>query len=309
VEGQLTQFLQQLSNGVVLGAMYGLIALGYTMVYGIIQLINFAHGDIFMLGAFGGLFAYNHWLPSSMQDHILVALPICLIVGIIWSVLAAVIMERFAYRPLRHANRLAPLITAIGVSAMIEEGTRLWYPGAKQPLDFPQLLPDGAFTIGGVRITWANVTVVVVSIVLMIALQTFVLKSSTGRAMRATAQDPDTAQLMGVDTNRVIVTTFALGAVLAAVAGVLQGARLGTVRFDDGFVAGLKAFTAAVLGGIGNITGCVAGGFIIGIVEVMAIQYLPRGSGFKDLWAFVVLILVLVFRPTGLFGEEVATRA
>jgi branched-chain amino acid transport system permease protein len=143
----------------------------------------------------------------------------------------------------------------------------------------------------------------------MIALQAFVLKSSTGRAMRATAQDPDTAQLMGVDTNRVIVTTFVIGAVLAAVAGVLQGARLGTVRFDDGFIAGLKAFTAAVLGGIGNISGCVVGGFIIGIVEVMAIQYLPRGSGLKDLWAFVVLILVLVFKPRGLFGEEVATRA
>jgi len=148
-----------------------------------------------------------------------------------------------------------------------------------------------------------------VAVTLMIALQAFVLNSRTGRAMRATAQDPDTAQLMGVDTNRIIVTTFVLGAVLAAVAGVLQGARLGSVRFDDGFIAGLKAFTAAVLGGIGNITGCVVGGFIIGIVEVMATQYLPRGSGFADLWAFVVLILVLVFKPNGLFGEQVATRA
>jgi branched-chain amino acid transport system permease protein len=304
----VTQFLQQLSNGVVLGAMYGLIALGYTMVYGIIQLINFAHGDIFMLGAFGGLFVYNR-VPESMQEQQLIALPLCLLAGIVWAVAAAVIMERVAYRPLRNANRLAPLITAIGVSAVIEEGTRLWYPGAKNALRFPQLLPDGAFEIGGVRITWANLIVVIVALILMMALQAFVLKSRTGRAMRATAQDPDTAQLMGVDINRVIVTTFALGAVLAAVAGVLQGARLGTVRFDDGFVAGLKAFTAAVLGGIGNITGCVVGGFIIGIVEVMAIQYLPRGSGFKDLWAFVVLILVLVFKPRGLFGEEVATRA
>jgi branched-chain amino acid transport system permease protein len=244
-----------------------------------------------------------------MQDHILIALPICLIVGIIWSVAAAVIMERFAYRPLRNAPRLAPLITAIGVSAIIEEGVRLKYPGAKKPLPFPSLLPDGFFTVGGVRITWASVSVVAVAIAMMIALQAFVLGSRTGRAMRATAQDPDTAQLMGVDTNRDIVTKLALGAVLAAVAGVLQGARLGTVRFDDGFTAGLKAFTAAVLGGIGNITGCVAGGFIIGIVEVMATQYLPHGSGYKDLWAFVVLILVLVFKPNGLFGEEVAARA
>jgi branched-chain amino acid transport system permease protein len=304
----VTQFFQQLDNGFVLGATYALIALGYTMVYGIIQLINFAHGDIFMLGAFGGLFVYNR-MPSAMQDHLLIALPVCLVVGIIWSVIIAVLMERLAYRPLRNAPRLAPLITAIGVSAMIEEGTRLWYPGAKAPLDFPPLLPSGGFTVGGVTVSWAQVTVVVVAVVLMIALQAFVLKSRTGRAMRATAQDPDTAQLMGVDTNRVIVVTFILGAALAAVAGVLQGARLGSVKFDDGFVAGLKAFTAAVLGGIGNITGCVAGGFILGIVEVMAIQYLPNGSGYKDLWAFVVLILVLVFKPTGLFGEQVAERA
>jgi branched-chain amino acid transport system permease protein len=304
----VTQFFQQLTNGVVLGATYGLIALGYTMVYGIIQLINFAHGDIFMLGAFGGLAIYKV-LPAGMQTNIVVALPICTIVGIALSVAVAVVMERVAYRPLRNAPRLAPLITAIGVSAMIEEGTRIWYPGAKAPLDFPPLLPSGAVTVGGVRVTYASIVVVVVAIVLMLALQAFVLKSRTGRAMRATAQDPDTAQLMGVDTDRVIVITFILGAALAAVAGVLQGARLGTVRFDDGFVAGLKAFTAAVLGGIGNITGCVVGGFILGIVEVMAVQYLPRGSGFKDLWAFVVLIVVLVFRPTGLFGEQVASRA
>ena len=304
----MTQFLQQLTNGVVLGATYGLIALGYTMVYGIIQLINFAHGDIFMLGAFGGLALYKV-LPSSMQDNIVIALPLCTLAGIGLSVTVAVLMERVAYRPLRHAPRLAPLITAIGVSAMIEEGTRLWYPGAKAPLDFPALLPSGAITIGGVRITWASIVVVAVAIVLMVALQAFIHRSRTGRAMRATAQDPDTAKLMGINTDRVIVVTFAIGAALAAVAGVLQGARLGTVRFDDGFIAGLKAFTAAVLGGIGNITGCVAGGFILGIVEVMAVQYLPHGSGYKDLWAFVVLILVLVFKPTGLFGEEVAVRA
>jgi branched-chain amino acid transport system permease protein len=304
----VTQFLQQLTNGVVLGATYGLIALGYTMVYGIIQLINFAHGDIFMLGAFGGLALYDV-LPHSMQDQIIIALPLCTLAGIALSVAVAVVMERVAYRPLRNAPRLAPLITAIGVSAMIEEGTRLWYPGAKAPLDFPQLLPSGAVTLGGVRISYASIVVVVVAVVLMIALQTFVLRSRTGRAMRATAQDPDTAKLMGINTDRVIVVTFVLGASLAAVAGVLQGARLGTVRFDDGFIAGLKAFTAAVLGGIGNITGCVAGGFILGIVEVMAVQYLPHGSGYKDLWAFVVLILVLVFKPNGLFGEEVAVRA
>ena len=184
----MTQFFQQLDNGIVLGATYALIALGYTMVYGIIQLINFAHGDIFMLGAFGGLWIFNR-LPSSMQSNHAVALPICLIVGIIWSVVIAVAMERFAYRPLRHAPRLAPLITAIGVSAMIEEGVRLKYPGAKAPLEFPALLPSGGFTIGGVSISWAQVTVVVVAVALMIALQAFVQKSRTGRAMRATRSE------------------------------------------------------------------------------------------------------------------------
>jgi branched-chain amino acid transport system permease protein len=160
-----------------------------------------------------------------------------------------------------------------------------------------------------VSISWAQVVVVVVAVALMIMLQAFVLKSRTGRAMRATAQDPDTAQLMGVDTNRVIVVTFILGAALAAVAGVLQGARLGTVRFDDGFIAGLKAFTAAVLGGIGNIRGAVVGGLLIGIIEVMITQYFPNGSAWKDVGAFAVLILVLLLRPQGLLGEKVADRA
>lgn len=304
----MTQFLQQLANGVVLGATYGLIALGYTMVYGIIQLINFAHGDIFMIGAFGGLTLYN-WLPHSMQGEILVTLPACILAAMACSVAVAIVMERVAYRPLRHAPRLAPLITAIGVSAILEEGVRLFYPGAKSPLTFPAVLPSGGVKLGGVSLTYASIVVVATAIALMIMLQAFVLRSRTGRAMRATAQDPDTAALMGIDTNRIIVVTFILGAALAGVAGVLQGARLGTINFDDGFLAGLKAFIAAVLGGIGNITGCVAGAFILGIVEVMATQYLPNGSSYKDVWAFVVLILVLVFRPTGLFGEEVTARA
>ena len=301
----MTVFFQQLTNGVVLGATYALIALGYTMVYGIIQLINFAHGDIFMIGSFGGFTMYTYVLPHSAQQNILVALPLCLIFGIFFSVLAAVLMERFAYRPLRNAPRLAPLITAIGVSSILEEGTRLFYPNAKSKLSFPALLPSGGFHIASVNITWASIVVVVVALVLMVALSAFVAQSRTGRAMRATAQDPDTAALMGVDINRIIVTTFVLGGALAGVAGVLNGARLGTINFDDGFAAGIKAFSAAVLGGIGNINGCVVGGFLIGIVEVMATQYIPSGSAYKDLWAFVVLILVLVFKPNGLFGEDV----
>ena len=304
----MTQFLQQLANGLVLGATYGLIALGYTMVYGIIQLINFAHGEIFMVGAFGGLTVFTA-LPAALGRNVWIALPLVLAGAMATSVVTGVLMERLAYRPLRNAPRLAPLITAIGVSVVLQETIRLFYPGAKAPKPFPRLLPDGAVTLGGVRIAWVSLFVIVVAIALMIALAVFVQTSRTGRAMRATSQDPDTAALMGIDTNRIIVITFVIGAALAGVAGVLQGMRFVSIDFFIGFLAGLKAFTAAVLGGIGNITGAVLGGFVLGLVETFATQYVPNGSAYKDVFAFVVLILVLVFRPTGLLGEQVGTRA
>jgi branched-chain amino acid transport system permease protein len=304
----VTLFLQQLSNGIVLGATYGLIALGYTMVYGIIQLINFAHGEVFMVGAFGGLTVYK-LLPGSLAGNAAVALPLVLVGAMLASTVVAVGMERFAYRPLRGAPRLAPLIAAIGVSLFLQEAVRLFYPNAKAPLAFPSLLSQRSFVVSGVRISFISLFVVVVTVALMVALQTFVRTSRTGRAMRATAQDPDTSALMGIDTTRIIVITFAIGGLLAGVAGVLQGMQFGSIDAQIGFIAGLKAFTAAVLGGIGNITGAMLGGFVLGIVESLATQYLPQGSAYKDAYAFVVLILVLVFRPTGLLGEEVGTRA
>jgi branched-chain amino acid transport system permease protein len=313
-------FLQQLSNGIVLGATYGLVALGYTMVYGIIQLINFAHGEVVMIGAFGGLATY-HYLPLVPDDvSAWIGLPLVMVGAIACSVLVAVLMERLAYRPLRNAPRLAPLITAIGVSIALQEIVRLFYPvqgadrpfsGAKTPQPFPQFI-TGDFEIGGVQVEWVSVFVVVAAIGLMLALSTFVRQSRTGKAMQATAQDPDTARLMGIDTDRIIVIAFVLGAILAGVAGVFQGLRFGIVDFRLGFLAGLKAFTAAVLGGIGNIAGAVLGGFVLGMVEVMATAYIPGqfgGNAWKDVWAFVVLIVVLVFRPAGLLGERVATRA
>jgi branched-chain amino acid transport system permease protein len=304
-------FLQQLVNGLVLGATYGLIALGYTMVYGIVQLINFAHGEIFMLGGFGALTTYLA-LPSGTPAG--VALPLMLLGGMAVSVTVAVIMERFAYRPLRGAPRLAPLITALGVSIALQELIRNFYPRAKSARNFPQLVnPDRRFSLGGdVSISAPNLLTIVVAVIGMVALSTFVRRSRTGRAMQATAQDPDTARLMGIDTDRIIVTAFVLGAALAAVAGLAQGLRFGQVDFRMGFITGIKAFTAAVLGGIGNISGAVLGGFTLGLVEVMATQYAPEpfaGGAWKDAWAFVVLIVVLVFRPTGLLGERVAARA
>ena len=304
-------FIQQLVNGVVLGATYGLVALGYTMVYGIVQLINFAHGEIFMLGGFGALTTYLA-LPGGTPAA--VALPLMLLGGIAVSVTAAVLMERFAYRPLRGAPRLAPLITALGVSVGLQELVRNFYPHAKSARNFPQLVdPNRQFSLGGhVSISAPSLLTVVVAVGGMVTLSSFVRRSRTGRAMQATAQDPDTARLMGIDTDRIIVTAFVLGASLAAVAGVAQGLRFGQVDFRMGFITGIKAFTAAVLGGIGNISGAVLGGFTLGLVEVLATQYAPdpfSGGAWKDAWAFVVLIVVLVFRPTGLLGERVAARA
>ncbi|MDQ4089494.1 MAG: branched-chain amino acid ABC transporter permease [Actinomycetota bacterium] len=305
----MRQFVQQLVNGTVLGATYGLIALGYTMVYGIIQLINFAHGEIFMVGAFGGLTVYLYWLPDSMTGNVWIALPAVLLVAILVSVTVAVVMERLAYRPLRNAPRLAPLITAIGVSIFLQEVVRLFYPGGRRQQPFPQLISSGTFEVAGVTVAWVSVFVVVVAVALMAALQVFVKRTKTGKAMRATSQDPESAKLMGIDVDRVIVVTFVIGAALAAVAGVMQGMRFAQIDFRIGFLSGLKAFTAAVLGGIGNITGAVLGGFVLGIVEALATQYVPHGSSWKDVWAFVVLIAVLVIRPGGLLGERVATRA
>ena len=305
----MRQLVQQLVNGTVLGATYGLIALGYTMVYGIIQLINFAHGEIFMVGAFGGLTVYRYWLPDSLAAHGWIALPIVLLVAIAAAVAVAVLMERLAYRPLRSAPRLAPLITAIGVSIFLQETVRLFYPGGKRQQAFPRLISAGTFDVGGVTIAWVSLFVVVTAVALMVGLQVFVKTTRTGKAMRATSQDPESARLMGIDIDRVIVVTFVLGAALAGVAGVMQGMRFAQIDFRIGFLAGLKAFTAAVLGGIGNISGAVLGGFLLGIVEALATQYVPHGSSWKDVWAFVVLIVVLVLRPGGLLGEEVATRA
>jgi len=319
-----TYLLQLLEDGVVLGAIYGLIAIGYTMVYGIVQLINFAHGDIFMLGGFASLAVYA-WVTPLQHISVWLALPVMLAAGVLTSVLAAVGAERFAYRPLRTAPRLAPLITAIGLSIAIEQFVRLVYPvhaaggvtyGVGAPVAFPGL-PGRAFSIGGVLIQRADVFTVGVAIVCMAALSLYVKRSRTGRAMRATAQDPDTARLMGIDTDKVIVAAFALGGALAAVACLTQGLHDGQLSFDMGFLAGLKAFTAAVLGGIGDINGAMLGGVVLGVVQSLATGGLVKipvlaqygGGAWQDVWAFVVLILVLLIRPQGLLGRRVTDRA
>ncbi|PZG83973.1 branched-chain amino acid ABC transporter permease [Streptomyces sp. NTH33] len=310
----MNELPQQLVNGLLLGSMYGLVAIGYTMVYGIVQLINFAHGEIFMTGAFGALSVYLWVLPNGTSMW--VALPLMLLGGIIVAVLVAIGAERFAYRPLRGGPRLAPLITAIGLSLALQQAVWAWYPEAKSARTFPQIA-GGPFEIGSVTIQTGDIFVFCAAPISMAILAYFVMKTRTGRGMQATAQDPDTAKLMGVNTDRIIVVAFALGATFAAVGGVAYGLKYGQIDFRMGFMLGLKAFTAAVLGGIGNIYGAMIGGLVLGVAETLATAFISDIPGmhqfgsqsWANVWAFVLLILVLLFRPQGLLGERVADRA
>ncbi|MEU9604226.1 branched-chain amino acid ABC transporter permease [Streptomyces sp. NPDC048057] len=310
----MNELPQQLANGLSLGALYGLIAIGYTMVYGIVQLINFAHGEIFMIGGFGALTAYIA-LPDGTS--LVVAIPLMIIGGAIAAVAVAAAAERFAYRPLRGAPRLAPLITAIGLSITLQQVIWAWYPDAKKARSFPEFTGSSFQITDHLAIQRADAFVLIIAPLCMLALGLFVSKSRSGRAMQATAQDPDTAKLMGVNTDRIIVMAFAIGAAFAAVAAVGYGLDKGQIHFEMGFILGLKAFTAAVLGGIGNIYGAMVGGVVLGVAEALSIAYIEEipgmqqlgGGAWSDVWAFVLLILVLLVRPQGLLGERVADRA
>ena len=300
-------FLQIVIFGVANGAIYALVALGYTMVYGIIELINFAHGDLFTLGGFISLFL----LPIVGADESKVGtaaiiLPLVLVFLATMAICGAlnVTIERVAYRPLRHAPRVAPLITAIGVSFILEGLMFLW----KGPfnLHYPDLLPVASFTIAGATIHLKDILVIVIAVILMIVLSIFVSRSTLGKAMRATAQDQDATELMGIDINRTIAATFFIGAVLAGAGGTIFGLYYNTVVFDLGFSAGLFAFTAAVFGGIGNIQGAALGGLLIGIIIAFSDGYFE--SAWTQVVIFGILILVLVFRPTGLLGMRVPEK-
>lgn len=306
-------FIQQLANGLIIGSIYALIALGYTMVYGILGLINFAHGDVVMVGAMSAvtilttLIGLNLGLPPYLLlvVAVLLSLPVCAVLG--FSI------ERIAYRPLRHAPRLAPLITAIGVSIVLQNlAMMIWGRGYQR---FPDVLTSEPFEIFGARITVYQMGTFVLSIVLMLGLWMLVQRSRLGRAMRATSQNDRVAALMGVNVNRIISSVFMLGSALGCLAGVMYTASYGQASATMGFLLGLKAFSAAVLGGIGNIRGAVLGGFLLGIIEAMGAGYLSdwthglMGSEYKDIFAFLVLIAVLMVRPSGLLGERQSERA
>lgn len=325
-------FLQQIINGLTLGSLYAIVALGYTMVYGIIQLINFAHGEVVMFGAMIALAvisaASGGGLPPLMAvlAGVLAAIPTCMALGYL--------LERIAYRPLRRAPRLAPLITAIGMSIVLQQvAMMIW---SRNILAFPQNLPVILYEVAGATVSALQIAIIVVCLAMMAGLAFVVYRTRLGAAMRATAENPEIARLMGVDVDRVIAATFIIGAGLAAVAGLLVGLYYGLAHYTMGATLGMKAFSAAVLGGIGNIPGAMVGGILLGLVEALGAGYIGDltdlcqygvldsmlqarcadggnlvlfGSNYQDVFAFVVLILVLVFRPSGLLGERVADRA
>lgn len=287
----LQQFLQQIINGISLGSIYALIALGYTMIYGIIKLINFAHGDIYMLGAYAGFFSATvlglSFIPS-------------LILAMIISAIAGIIIERFAYRPLRKAPRIAVLITAIGVSLFLEYGMILLV--SAQPRTFPAIFSGEIYHFAGLVVNSQQILILVVALILMVSLTYIVKNTKAGKAMRAVSFDADAARLMGIDVDKVISYTFAMGSALAAAAGVLVGVYYNSIDPLMGMMPGLKAFVAAVLGGIGIIPGAVLGGVIMGIVESMVSGFFS--STYRDAAAFGILILILLFRPSGILGKN-----
>jgi len=304
---------QALLNGLVQGAIYAVIALGYTMVYGILLLINFAHGEILMVGAYAGVVTLAGLSGAGTLESqgVVPCLGVALLAAAGVSGLYGLALERAAYRPLRHAPPLSPLISAIGVSTLLQNFVMLSKGSA--PLYVPTNSPawNEAFggqgvVVGGVAVTGLDLLIVVVCVVLMTGLLLFVRRTRLGRAMRATSQDQTMAGLVGVDINRVISITFLIGSVLAAVAGLLLALYTTQAKFDMGFTAGMKAFTAAVLGGIGNVTGAMVGGIVLGLAENLGIHLL--GAEYKDVYSFLVLLLVLVVRPRGIMGERVAEK-
>lgn len=327
-------FLQQIINGLTTGSVYAVVALGYTMVYGIIQLINFAHGEVVMIGAMVAFTVITSLAggtlpaPAILLAGVIAAIPTCMVIGYG--------LERVAYRPLRHAPRLAPLITAIGMSIILQHLALLVW--GRNPMAFPQIMENPVIPIGGAVITGVQIGIILLSFTMMAGLTWFVYRTRFGIAIRATAENVRVAELMGVNANRVIAATFVIGAGLGAVAGVMFGTYYGIVHYTMGFTLGLKAFSAAVLGGIGNIAGAMVGGIMLGLVEALATGYIGDltnlcrwpglgtssmlaercadggnfvvfGSNYQDVFAFLMLILVLVLRPSGLLGERVSERA
>ena len=293
--------------GITIGGVYAVIALGYTLVYGVLRMINFAHGELFMMGAFGGYYTLtafeNH--TTLNDDAPAFTIAVAILAGMLVAVALAVLMERIAYRPLRRAPRLAPLISAIGVSILLRN-IMLRVTNARGQV-YPQVFPRGDVEFGEISISYIRLFLMGLSVLFLVLLYLFIQRTKMGTAIRAVADDKDTAALMGINVDRTIVTTFIVGAALAGAAGVVYGMFVNTATSGMGFIPGIKAFTAAVLGGIGSVPGAMAGGYFLGLSETFATERI--GGQYKDVVAFLLLVLVLIFRPWGIFGKREDKRA
>ncbi len=295
-------FIQQLINGITLGGLYALIALGYTMVYGVIQLINFAHGELFAAGGYLGVILLSYFAGLGFTEtHPVLCLAVAFALTMFYCAFLAVGIEKVAYKPLRHQPRLAVLLSALGVSIFLTNALMLTQGVYDKA--YPSELFQGGFHFGMITISYLRIMILCMTVVLLVALNLLVFKTKIGIAMRATAQDKIMSSLVSISSNRIISLTFAIGAALAAAAGVMVGLYYGSVRYDMGFLPGIKAFAAAVLGGIGNITGAMLGGLIIGMVEIFGAGYIS--GQYKDVFAFIILIAVLYYKPTGIMGENI----
>jgi len=294
--------VQQLINGIAVGGIYALIALGYTMVYGVLLMINFAHSEIFMAGAFAGFFLLIFFSKFSFfQNNLFLQLLLTFSISMCLTGILGILIERFAYRPLRKASRLTPLISAIGMSIFLQNLFMLAVSPQAKP--FPEIFPVKNFQFGYFTINSLQFFIIIISLLLMVGLNYFINRTNLGMAIRATSSDIETAALMGINTNSIISLVFFIGAGLGGIAGILVGMYYGSIKYNMGFIYGIKAFTAAVLGGIGNIPGAMIGGYLLGILESLGTAYIS--STYKDVFAFIILILVLIIKPTGILGERI----
>ncbi|MFH1490095.1 MAG: branched-chain amino acid ABC transporter permease [Pseudomonadota bacterium] len=296
----------QVVNGLTIGGIYALIALGYTLVYGILFMINFAHGEIFMFGSFGGFAALSYFVNSGFAGaHPVISIIAAFLAAMVISSLLGALLERIAYRPLRNAPRLAPLISAIGASIFLQNVMMLLIKARMQV--YPDVIPEKFIELGSVSLSYFQIFIIAASVLMMAGLYFFIQKTKTGKAMRAVAENREAAALMGIDVNGIILITFVIGSALAAAAGVMVGIYYTQINHMMGFIPGIKAFTAAVLGGIGNVPGAMLGGYFLGLAEAFGVLVMP--SEYKDVIAFGLLVLVLIFRPRGILGEVVSERA
>lgn len=297
--------IQQLLNALSLGAMYVLVAVGFTLFFGVIDIINFAHGELFMLGAFIALTTIGFFAGTTMlTSHFLLVFLIVILVTVVLSGAVGAIIERGIIKPMRGASDLMLLLLTLGVSIILREGIMIFYPNGANPQAFPDLFPNGSIEMLGIVMKYEQIFMIGMSLLLVILLHFFVTKTKYGRYMIATSQDKEAAMMMGINIDQIITLTFIIGSALGAIGGVMNGMYYNIVKFNMGFLIGIKGFSAAVVGGLGNIYGAIVGGFLLGFLEMFAAAFIPGGSRYQDVIGFAIVILFLVFKPSGIFGEK-----